>query len=93
MGPAPGSLDFSVSLGFMDGSDLNACADSPASYSPTGVIESYFTSTTLTLSSLECNGSSCSAADASSNVLTGSHSAPSTEGTYTATLRVVWTPA
>jgi len=94
------SVDFSVWLDFQAGTDMNMCPDSPASYQPTGDVEALFLTMDpqLTASYLDCVVA-CSASDLSLGTSTIGGTllvADDAEGgptvTYTARLKVVWTP-
>lgn len=99
-GPAL-SVQYLVDLRFTPGEDRNLCSDSPDIYHPTGTVEALFIpiSAELSSGSLECSDG-CSAEDLSTGtstiggtILVADDAAGGINVSYTATLKVVWTPA
>lgn len=95
------SVDFYVWLDFLPGTDMSMCPDSPAFYQPTGEVEAVFLTMDpeLTASSLDCIAG-CPASDLSlgtstigGTILVADDAAGGMGVTYTARLKVVWTPA
>jgi hypothetical protein len=95
------SIDFSVDLAFNPGTDMNACIDSPAFYQPSGTVEATFLTIDpeLTPSVLACVDI-CTAESLSlgtnniyGTLLVDDDAVGGIGVTYSARLKVVWTPA
>jgi len=95
------SVDFYVWLDFQPGTDMEMCPDSPAFYEPTGNVEALFVSMDpeLSSSSLDCVAG-CTAeslsqgtSEINGTLLVDDDAPGGPTVTYTARLKVVWTPA
>ncbi len=90
--------NFTVALGFMDGTDANLCPGSP-SYPPTGDVVASFGPTAglddLNLASMLCQANTpCDAEGLSDTTgeITGAYYIPQMIGDYGATISITWTP-
>ena len=94
------SFDFVVSLRFEPGTDTNSCADSPDFYQPSGIVLAEFVTMDpqLTSFALDC-AETCTAESVAlgtdeigGTLMIDDEAAGGMDVTYSAQLRVVWTP-